>query len=178
MCKSFCQKGRNEGPEAPPDMELGDSYAVGARGYSDSVRHRLLRKRCGESDPAAVDCAWFGEGDRRPSGIADDFDPMALAANHAEGLGDSRARAAGDATFVFGRRSTGEIAGRFLLGPKSVAQRSFGQETAGTHSNCERWIEQRTGSQAIECFQERSSRIALRSPSAPRENRRRMGAVQ
>src|SRR5580692_5155838 len=93
MCRNIWTKGRNEGPEATPDMELGDPHTVGVNGDWDLVRDWFLHQRRGKSDPAEVDCTPFGEGDRWTGGIALNFDPMAFDAGHPEGIGDPRSRA-------------------------------------------------------------------------------------
>src|ERR1700684_3843952 len=121
MFKSIWKKGRNEGPEAPPHLELGDPYTVGADGDRDFVLHWFLRKRRGESYPRTVDCAPIREGDRRARGIAGDFDSVAFDASDAKGIGDSWARTRRHVSLVFGRAGGGETANRFLLGPKGVA---------------------------------------------------------
>src|SRR5580692_8698124 len=126
MCKSFWKRGRNEGPEAPPDMELGDPHAMGAGGHRDFVCDWFLRTLRGESDPAAVDRAPFGKGDRRAGGTTGHFDPVALDASHTERLGDSRAGAGWDTAFAFGGRGARPTPDRFLLGPKGIAERAPG----------------------------------------------------
>ena len=83
----------------------------------------------------------LGESDGRPRGIAVDFDPVAFDASHAEGIGDPRARAGWDAGLVFGERGGRGIASRFLLGPKSIAERPGAEGAGGAHPRGKGWVD-------------------------------------
>src|SRR5271165_833150 len=178
MCRNIWTKGRNEGPKAPPDMELGDPHAVGANGDWDFVRDWFLRQRRGKSDPAAVDRAPFGDGDGRPRGIAFDFDPVAFDASHAEGIGDPRARTSWDAGIVFGKGGGRGTAGRFFLGPEGITDRTGAEGAGSAHPRDKRWLDERADSARSEQFEEVAAGIAFRFARAASEHRKRVVAVQ
>src|SRR6202007_257227 len=87
----------NDAGDAPAKMEMAEARRVGAGGESlpdspDTVRRGdFFRERRRQSADSPIYCARFGKKDGRPSCAESYFDSLALAGNHAEGIGDSRA---------------------------------------------------------------------------------------
>src|SRR5579864_3170587 len=120
-------------------MAMAAARDVGAGGESIADRFGVDRggdlfwERSREPTDPKVHCAPAGTGRWRAGGAASHFYSLASPGNHAEGAGDSRARACGNRTSFFGRGRAGRAARRFVLGKEGFAERSLGAEAANTH---------------------------------------------
>src|SRR5713226_8782697 len=107
-------------------------------------------------------CAQFGKSDGRPSRVEIHLHSMAVARNHAEGLGNSRAGTGGNRASLCRRRSAGGVAHRLFLGPQGFVERFAGAEAAGPYTRREKRFEQRSRA-AKRVQQETGARNAVRS---------------